>query len=87
MQFPPDYALDSDRLLYTAHYTAAVRQDGAAVRPAARRVDRGHPGHDRNTGITFNFNRPDNEPPQAILLVTPGDRERAPGNGTTWSAR
>jgi hypothetical protein len=29
------------------------------------------PATTRTTGITFNFNRPDNEPPQAILLVTP----------------
>jgi len=29
------------------------------------------PGTDRDTGITFNFKRPDNEPAQTILVVTP----------------
>jgi hypothetical protein len=29
------------------------------------------PGTTKDTGITFNFDRPDNEPPQSILLVTP----------------
>jgi hypothetical protein len=29
------------------------------------------PGTSKDTGLTFNFDRPDNEPPQAILLVTP----------------
>jgi hypothetical protein len=29
------------------------------------------PATSRTTGITFNFDRPSNEPPQAILLVTP----------------
>ncbi len=29
------------------------------------------PGTSNDTGITFNFDRPDNEPPQSILLVMP----------------
>ena len=40
-------------------------------------MDRGDPRHDHETGITFNFDRPDNEPPQAILVVTPATADGA----------
>ena len=66
-----------------------------AVRPAARRVDGGDSRDRRATpAITFNYNRPDNEPPQAMLLVTSasssGDmavgrpRRRARTRRSTW---
>lgn len=71
MQFPSDYVLDSDRLLYTAHYSApfdrAARQCGLLLDEWTEVI----PGGARTTGIAFNFDRPDSEPPQAILLVTP----------------
>ena len=40
-------------------------------------MDRGHPGTTRDTGLTFHFDRPDNEPPQAMLLVTPATADGA----------
>ena len=71
MQFPPDYVLDSDRLLYTAHYSTpfdkAARQCGLLLDEWTEAI----PGTARTTGIAFNFDRPDSEPPQSILLVTP----------------
>ena len=71
MQFPPDYELDSDRLLYTAQYRApfdkTARQCGLLLDEWTEVI----PATTRTTGITFNFDRPDNEPPQSILLVTP----------------
>jgi len=71
MQFPPDYVLDSDRLLYTAQYMTpfdkSARQCGLLLDEWSEMI----PATTRTTGITFNFNRPDNEPPQSILLVTP----------------
>jgi hypothetical protein len=71
MQFPPDYKLDSDRLLYTAHYSApfdaTVHQCGLLLDEWTEVI----PGTSKDTGISFNFDRPDNEPPQTILLVTP----------------
>ena len=71
LQFPPDYVLDSDRLLYTAHYAtpfdATARQCGLLLDEWTEVI----PGTTRDTGIAFHFDRPDNEPPQAILLVTP----------------
>jgi hypothetical protein len=71
MQFPPEYVLDSDRLLYTAQYMTpfdkSARQCGLLLDEWSEMI----PATTRTTGITFNFNRPDNEPPQSILLVTP----------------
>ena len=73
LQFPPppDYEVTSDHLLYTAYYMApfdkTARQCGLLLDEWTEVL----PATTRTTGITFNFNRPDNEPPQAILLITP----------------
>jgi hypothetical protein len=71
MQFPPDTVLDSERLLYTAQYSTpfdkTARQCGLLLDEWTEVI----PETTRTTGITFNFDRPDNEPPQTILLVTP----------------
>lgn len=71
MQFPPDYVLDADRLCYTAHYSVPFDQTANQCGLLLDEWTEVIPGTDRDTGITFNFDRPDNEPPQAILLVTP----------------
>ena len=71
LQLPPDYALDSERLCYTAHYATAfdptANQCGLLLDEWTEVI----PGTTRDTAVTFNFDRPDNEPPQAILIVTP----------------
>ncbi len=71
LRYPPDYKLSSDRLLYTAQYVTpfdkTARQCGLLVDEWTEVI----PAADRTTGITFNYNRPDNEPPQSFLLVTP----------------
>jgi hypothetical protein len=76
MQFPSTYLIDSDRLLYTAQYQTpfdkTARQCGMLLDEWTELI----PATTRNTGITFNFARPDNEPPQAILLVTPASASR-----------
>lgn len=78
LQFPDNYTLDSDRLLYTCAYSQVfdpnARQCGLLVDEWAEVL----PATTRDTGITFNFNRPDNEPPQTMLLVTP------PSNNPQW---
>jgi hypothetical protein len=59
-------------LLYTAHYSAGTFDPGA--RQVGLLLDEWTeviPAADRDTGITFNFDRPDSEPAQAMLLVTP----------------
>lgn len=66
-----DYSLLSDHVLYTAYYPVAfdkaARQCGILLDEWTEVV----PTTDRATGITFNFDRPNNEAPQSLLLVTP----------------
>ena len=71
MQFPPNYKLDSDRLCYTAHYAAPFDKSAPQCGLLLDEWTEVIPSTSRNTGITFNFDRPASEPPQAILLVTP----------------
>ncbi len=77
MQFPDGSRPDSDRLLYTAHYVTpfdkTAHQCGLLLDEWTEVV----PGTSKETGITFNFARPDNEPPQAILVVTPATGDGA----------
>jgi hypothetical protein len=71
LEFPPDLALDSDRLLYTAHFTTAFdktrRQCGLLLDEWTETL----PGTSVDTGITFHHDRPNTEAPQVMLLLTP----------------
>jgi hypothetical protein len=71
LQYPSTYSLISDHVLYTAYYPVAfdktTRQCGILLDEWTEVV----PATDRVTGITFNFDRPNNEAPQSLLLVTP----------------
>ena len=49
-------------------------------------MDRSDSRNQRDTAITFNYDRPDNEPPQAMLLVISRVEYRHLGNGPIWSA-
>jgi hypothetical protein len=70
LTFPDNYNLNSDRLLYTCLYSQpfnpAARQCGLLVDEWTEVI----PASVRDTAITFNYARPDNEAPQTILLVT-----------------
>ncbi|RKS28634.1 hypothetical protein BJ917_1530 [Pseudomonas sp. WPR_5_2] len=71
LPYPPDFKLSTDYLLYTAYYSKAfdktARQCGILLDEWTEVI----PAPDRDTGITFNFDRPNNESPQTFLLVTP----------------
>jgi hypothetical protein len=80
MEFAAGAVIDEDRLLFTAHYATAPPPSGGAscgllldewteVIPAVRET----------TGIAVNYDRPDSEPPQALLLVAP------PAKTGTWN--
>jgi hypothetical protein len=70
LQFPDTHTIDSDRLLYTCLYSQpfdpTLRQCGVLVDEWTEVI----PAPKRDTAITFNYARPDNEPPQTMLLVT-----------------
>jgi len=71
LQYPDTYQLDSDRLLYTAQYVTPFdktsRQCGMLIDEWTEVI----PSTTRHTGITFNYDRPNNEASQSLLLVTP----------------
>jgi hypothetical protein len=73
LQFPPDLPLTVDRLLYTAHFAVpfdpAGRQCGLLLDEWGEVI----PGPDVTTGIALHHDRPNQEAPQAMLLVTPTD--------------
>ncbi|HEV2251672.1 MAG TPA: hypothetical protein VGS06_00615 [Streptosporangiaceae bacterium] len=71
MQFDPADRPDSDRLCYTACYAVPFDKSAPQCGLLVDEWTEVIPATDHTTGITFNFDRPDNEAPQAILLVTP----------------
>ncbi len=78
LQYPDSYNLDSDRLLYTCAYFTAfdpnARQCGLLLDEWTEVI----PLTQRDTAVTFNHHRPENEPPQTMLLVT------SPSSTGTW---
>jgi hypothetical protein len=71
MEFPPEQKINKDQLLYTAHFEApfskTARQCGLLIDEWTETI----PASSVDTGITFHYNRPNCEAPQAMLLVTP----------------
>lgn len=80
LQFPADYKLDGDRVLYTAHYRSGFAPGAAQCGLLIDEWTEVIPGDSHQTGVAFNFDRPSSEPPQSLLLVTPA----AWGSGS-WS--
>ncbi|MFL6139403.1 MAG: hypothetical protein ACJ74O_16590 [Frankiaceae bacterium] len=80
LELPPAATVAGERLLYTAHYASAfdpsARQCGLLIDEWTESI----PGDTATTGISFQYDRPDSEPPQAMLLVVPP----VPGKGWQW---
>lgn len=71
MEFPTTYNFDSERLLYTAHYTAPFQKSGHQCGLLLDEWTEVIPARQETTGITFHYDRPNSESPQTMLLVTP----------------
>jgi hypothetical protein len=71
LELPPTYELDGEKLLYSASFETPFddtrTQCGLVLDEWTEIV----PGKEEVTGIAFHFDQPNNEPPQAILLVSP----------------
>ena len=84
LDFPKEDAPDGERLVYvafarTGYDPSAARcglllDDWAETIPAIEADD---PGPQHTTGVAFNFDRPSQEPPQAMLLLTPAQWDGA----------
>jgi hypothetical protein len=71
LEYPPDTVIDSERLLYTAHYAApfdsAEPQCGLLIDEWTEVL----PSEMQTTGLAVHFDRPSTEPPQTWMLVVP----------------
>ncbi|MFB4295073.1 hypothetical protein [Actinomadura sp. NTSP31] len=79
MEFVPGTAITEDRLLFTASYTTqnSPGQDRTQVGLLIDEWTEVVPADRETTGIAVNVDRPDSEPPQAMLLVAPPVRTGA----------
>ena len=80
LQYPEKYqasddpfVIDEDKLLYTAIYSEAFdpthNQCGLLLDEWTEVI----PSRDETAGMTFHYDQPNSEPPQALLLVTPSE--------------
>jgi hypothetical protein len=73
LDLPADQKLDTDRLLYTAHFAAPFTASGHLCGLLLDEWTETIPGSDLDTGIALHCDRPNAEAPQAMLLVTPAE--------------
>lgn len=71
LEFPSTFKLNEEKVLYTASYAQqfdrTLPQCGLLLDEWTEVI----PLQEETTGLTFHFDRPNSEPPQAWLLVTP----------------
>ncbi|WP_055564263.1 hypothetical protein [Streptomyces atriruber] len=71
MEFAPGAAITEDRLLFTAHYADGADEDEPHCGLLLDEWTEVIPADLETTAITADVDRPDSEPPQAMLLVVP----------------
>ncbi|MEM1327693.1 MAG: hypothetical protein AAGI23_17150 [Bacteroidota bacterium] len=72
LEYGKDYEIESDKLLYTAHFQdfdVNKKQCGLMIDEWTEVI----PTRTETTGLTFQYDQPNAEPPQAMLLVTPAE--------------
>ncbi len=79
LEIPDNYTIDSDRLLYTAHFAEPFDKTQSICGLLVDEWTEVIPGTNETTGIAFHFDRPNTEPPQAWLLALPA------ANDGVWS--
>jgi hypothetical protein len=79
LEIPDSYHIDSDRLLYTAHFAEPFDSTKPVVGLLIDEWTEVVPGTTETTGVAFHFDRPNAEPPQAWLLAL------SPSEDRTWS--
>ena len=70
LSYPETYKIESDKLLYTAHldnFDPTQAQCGLLVDEWTEVI----PTKTETTGLSFQYDQPNAEPPQTMLLVTP----------------
>jgi hypothetical protein len=77
LEIPEKPVIDSDRLLYTAHFAEPFDQTRPICGLLMDEWTEVIPGTQETTGIAFHFDRPNAEPPQTWLLALPAIRDGA----------
>lgn len=70
LEYPLDYEIESDKLLYTAYFqdfNSTEKQCGLLIDEFTEVI----PSRTETTGITFQHDQPNAEPPQTMLLALP----------------
>ncbi len=71
LEFDPTKTTANTRLLYTAHFATAFNRAAAQCGLMLDEWPEVVPGTDVVSGVTFHFDRPSSQPPQAMLLAVP----------------
>ncbi|SMO33322.1 hypothetical protein SAMN06265379_10197 [Saccharicrinis carchari] len=72
VSYPESYVIESDKLIYTAYnpgFNPTQAQCGLLVDEWTEVI----PAKKETTGMTFHYDRPNCEPPQTMLLMTPSE--------------
>lgn len=75
LEFPASHQINSDRLLYTAHFVEPFDKTKPVAGLLVDEWTEVIPSPDQTTGIAFHYDRPNCEPPQSWLLVLPAVRD------------
>lgn len=73
LAYPPTYVIESDRLLYTAHYAVAFDKTKPQCGLLLDEWTEVIPAREETIGVAFHYDRPNSEPPQVMLLAMPSD--------------
>jgi hypothetical protein len=74
MEYPADYEPENDKLSLVVLNTEALHADVAGAKCCGLLIDEWIeviPEREETSGIAFNYDQPDAEPPQSMLLVVP----------------
>jgi hypothetical protein len=78
-EYPEDYELNANTLSIVAEFPAAYNPSGIQAGIFVDEWVEYIPNSEEVSGVSFNYNQPDSEPPQTLLLAV------APQNTGTWS--
>lgn len=73
VDFPDNYEIDSDKILYTALYPAPFDKTNAQCGLLVDEWTEVIPSKEETAGVTFHYDRPNSEPPQVWLMAMPTD--------------
>lgn len=69
--FPEDYVIDNDKVLYTAHYANGFDKNEPQCGLLLDEFTEIIPSKKEDIGVAFHYDRPNSEPPQVILMAMP----------------